>query len=311
MVQVCLTALDSKTCTMNSVAFGAMLNLYVKGRWYTHAANILIEMETKGIEPDVAGYGTLVRACGEEDDEAFAPLAAAMERSKFEPCRIAFRLVRVLLASVDSKSADTTTTTSSSEGEETSSAVGTSSDPAVEEALMFFEHYGSSRDRDANVSFYNALLDALWRRRLHQRAKLVMLMARKLVEKYARAQYNEEFWTLDLRSLSKGAAVVALLHWLVEVSERAAECLVVAPRLVLVVGGNVMNTGERRAFLGKGKGVGIVKQAVEELVESLGVPFATTSRDSSPGKLHAQTDQVIRWVSMYKERLRLDDLPLS
>lgn len=296
---------------MNSVAFGAMLNLYVKGRWYTHAANILTEMETKNIEPDVAGYGTLVRACGEEDDEAFAPLAAAMERSKFEPCRIAFRLVRVLLASVDSKSADTTTTTSSSEGEETSSAVGTSSDPAVEEALMFFEHYGSSRDRDANVSFYNALLDALWRRRLHQRAKLVMLTARKLVEKYARAQYNEEFWTLDLRSLSKGAAVVALLHWLVEVSERATECLVVAPRLVLVVGGNVMNTSERRAFLGRGKGVGIVKQAVEELVESLGVPFATTSRDTSPGKLHAQTDQVIRWVSMYKERLRLDDLPPS
>lgn len=140
-----------------------------------------------------------------------------------------------------------------------------------------------------------------------------MLTARKLLEKYARAQYKEDFWTLDLRSLSKGAAEVALLHWLVEVSERAAECLVVAPRLVLVVGGNVvMNTGgERRAFLGRGKGVGIVNRAVEELVESLGVPFATSSRDSSPGRLHAQTDQVVRWVSMYKERLRLDDLPPS
>lgn len=276
--QICLAA--SKGAVTNAL-YGSMLHLYARNRWYSHAAAVLGEMGRQGVEPDVAAYGTLISACGESDDGAFLPLANVMQSSQFELCQLAYKLVFSPPAN----------------------------DDVVTEASSFLRHYARSKDLGSNTSLYNALIDALWARDMRLRAKLVFMQARSLLDEYPRPEWNEEAWSLDLRSLSKGASQVALLHWLEEVAERAAECPVVAPRLVLVTGGK--EDSSLRPYSGRGKGAGIVKQTVEEAVNALGLPFVQSRRDSGPAQWHAETDQVVRWVSMYTNRLQLSNLPLS
>lgn len=242
------------------------------------------------MEPDVAAYGTLISACGEPDDAAFEPLAKAMESSQFEPCQIAYRLVFV---PPENETGNSTTTLEA--------------DSTVEEASSFFRHYAST----LGISLYNALIDALWARHLRLRAKQVFLEAREILEDYSRPQYNEEEWSLDLRCLSKRASQVALFHWLEEVAERAAECPVVASRLVLVTGGREESSSVLRPYSGQNKGAGVVKQTVEEAVDALGIPFVQSSKASGPAQWQADTEQVVRWVSMYKDRLQLSNTPPS
>ena len=271
--------------------------MYIKGRWYSHAAPVLEEMGRKRIEPDAAGYGVLISACGERDERAFAPLARAIENSPFEPCRIAHGLVFGAPSS-DSVGSEET-------GETASSTLEV--DSAVQEASAFFKRYASTEDMETIASFYNALIDALWARHLQLRARAIFLEAREILDNYPRPQYDEDAWSLDLRSLSKGASQVALMHWLQEVAERAAACRVVAPKLVLITGGRKDSANALKIYSGKGIGVGVVRQMVEEVVKDLGLPFTETSKEFCPAQLQAETDQVVRWVSMYKDRLQLSN----
>lgn len=286
-----------------------MLHMYTKNRWYSHAAAVLEEMGRKGVEPDAAAYGTLISACGEQDDTAFALLAKAMESSPFEPCQIAYRLVFGPPANVAVRS-ELSPLPAVQTGD-TAYLSTLEADSTVEEASAFFRYYASTKDLVSNASFYNSLIDALWARHLRLRAKLVFLEVRDILEDYPRPQYNEEAWSLDLRSLSKGASQVALLHWLEEVAERAAECPLVASRLVLITGGKEESTTVLRPYSGIGKGVGVIKQTVEEAVAAFGIPFTQSSKESGPAQLQAQTEQVVRWVSMYKDRLQLSNTPPS
>jgi hypothetical protein len=279
-----------------------MLHLYIKSRWYSHAAPVLEEMGRKGVEPDAAGYGTLISACGEPDDRVFAPLARAIEISPFEPCRIAHRLV-FGAPSRDSLNSDVFFSPIDETGE-TASLSTLEVGSAVQ---AFFKRYASTKDVETNASFYNALMDALWARHLRLRAKAVLLEARELLESYPRPEYDEEAWSLDLRSLSKGASQVALLHWLEEVAERAAACPVVAPRLALITGGRKDSASVLKPYSGKGRGAGIVRQMIEEVVKNLGIPFSPTTKEFGPAQLQAETEQVVRWVSMYKDRLQLSN----
>lgn len=289
--EICLAASKG---TITNALYGAMLHLYTKNRWFSHAAAVLEEMGRQGVEPDVAAIGTLISACGEQDDAAFAPLAKAMEGSQFEPCQVAFRLVFVPSANNALRQ--------ELSPPQTGDTTYLEADSVVEEASSFFTYYASAKDFVSNASFYNALIDALWARHLRLRAKLVFLRARELLEDYPRPQYNEEAWSLDLRTLSKGASQVALLHWLEEVAERATECPVVAARLVLVTGGKEGSSTLLRPYSGRGKGAMVVKQTVEETVDALGIPFIQSSKEFA--QLQAETEQVIRWVSMYKDRLQ-------
>lgn len=220
----------------------------------------------------------MISACGERDDRLFAPLARAIESSPFEPCQIAHQLVFVPRTD--------------------------EVDHTVQDASAFFKRHAS----ETNVeSFYNALIDALWARHLRLRAKSVFLQAREVLENYPRPEYNEKMWCLDLRSLSKGASQVALFHWLEDVAERAEACPVVAPRLVLVTGGRKESTAALKPYSGKGRGAGVVRQTVEEVVKVLGIPFTQSSREFGPAQLQAETEQVVRWVSLYKDRLQLSN----
>jgi hypothetical protein len=259
-------------------------------------------MGRKGVEPDAAGYGTLISACGEPDDRVFAPLARAIEISPFEPCRIAHRLV-FGAPSRDSLNSDVFFSPIDETGE-TASLSTLEVGSAVQ---AFFKRYASTKDVETNASFYNALMDALWARHLRLRAKAVLLEARELLESYPRPEYDEEAWSLDLRSLSKGASQVALLHWLEEVAERAAACPVVAPRLALITGGRKDSASVLKPYSGKGRGAGIVRQMIEEVVKNLGIPFSPTTKEFGPAQLQAETEQVVRWVSMYKDRLQLSN----
>ncbi|KAG0625684.1 hypothetical protein M758_2G073400 [Ceratodon purpureus] len=310
--EICLAASQGP---ITRAVYGAMLHLYIKGRWYSHAAPVLEEMGRKGIEPDAAGYGTLISACGERDDKVFAPLARAIENSPFEPCQIAHRLV-FGASSNDTISSDVSAspideTSENSETSETASLSTLEADSAVREASAFFKRYASTENTETNASFYNALIDALWGRRLRLRAKAVLLEAREILESFPRPHYNEEAWSLDLRNLSKGASQIALLHWLEEVADRAAACLVVAPRLILITGGRKDSPTVLKPYSGKGRGVGVVRQMVEEVIKDLGLPFSSTSREFGPAQLQAETEQVVRWVSMYKDRLQLSNTASS
>lgn len=282
-----------------------MLHLYIKGRWYSHASPVLEEMGRKGIEPDAASYGTLISACCERDDRVLTTFARAMESSPFEPCQVAHRLV-FGAPSTDTVKSDISSSQTDEAGE-TASLSTVEVDSAVQEASAFFKRFASTKDSETNSSFYNALIDALWARHLRLRAKTVFLEAREILENYPHPQYNEDAWSLDLRSLSKGASQVALLHWLEEVAERAAACPVVAPRLILVTGGRKDSASVLKSYSGKGRGAGVVRQVVEEVVKGLGIPFSPTNKEFGPAQLQAETEQVVRWVSMYKDRLQLSN----
>lgn len=290
---------------MSKAIYGSMLNLYIKGHWFSHAADVLREMESKEVEPDFSGYGILLSSCGEPNDSAFAPMAKAMECSQYEPCRVAYRLACVPPAREDTTPAGYEPLHDHSqhivESEESEC------DFAVEQASAFFEYYASTHTRDPNLSLYNALLDALWRRKLRRRAKLVMLKARNLLEWYNRPNYGEMVWTLDLRGLSKGASEVALLHWLSEVAQRAETCPIAATKLVLITGGRGSESSDIKPFSGRGKGNGSVMQVAKDIVREFGVPFIEGSDESVPGRFEGQPVQVIRWVCLHKDLLQLED----
>lgn len=307
--EICLAAAKDTTGPLNTAVYGAMLHLYTKGRWYSHAAPVLDEMGRKGIEPDVAGYGTLISACGEPDDKLFAPLARAMVNSQFEPLQVAYRLVFTPPANDAVRSELPPPPTHHID--DSVSSITFQSDSVVEEVVSFFKIYALTRGVKSNSSFYNALIDALWERRLRLRARLVFLEAREVVEDFPRPQYNDEAWSLDLRSLSKGASQIAFLHWLDEVAERAAACSVIAPRLLLITGGRKEIDTDYRPYTGKGSGQGVVRQTIEEVVRAFGIPFTQSSREYGPAHLQAETEQVVRWVSLYGDRLQLGNLTPS
>ncbi|CAM6114865.1 unnamed protein product [Calypogeia fissa] len=268
---------------LNSGLYGAMLKLYVQGRWYREAANTMREMESRGLEPDASGYGVLIAALGELGDE-ITPLAKAMQVSDWEPCRIAFFLVSVR-----------------SSEDETS---GVARDTTLEKAWSFLENWARCKDKDTNRSFYNALMDALWRRGLRRRAQLVMLKARALLHWYNRPRFGASS-VLDLRGQSVGGALVALLDWL---QEAATNSVVreAGHSMVIYTGG--IDIGNSRSVAIKRRGTGAVKQAVAAYLEELCSPFQE-GPEFGAGRLHADSELVMQWLSNHdsKDPLRLRD----
>ncbi|KAG6552308.1 hypothetical protein Mapa_006161 [Marchantia paleacea] len=268
---------------LGSRVYGAMLNLYVQGRWYKEAAGIIREMDRQGIEPDVAGYGVLIAALGETGEE-MVPLTRAMQASDWEPCWVATFLVSA---------------PPFKDGLE--STPEADMDEAIEKIWSVFEEWATFKDREANRSFYNALMDALWRRGLRRRARSVMSKARDLLPWYNRPRRGLTS-VLDLRGLSVGGAQVALLDWLEHVAKYSEN----STSMVIHTGSNEPGVG--RYVAAKGRGVGAVKQAVTAYLEEMCSPFRELA-ELGPGKLQARTELVVKWLSKHdsKDALRLHD----
>ncbi|KAL2608121.1 hypothetical protein R1flu_026694 [Riccia fluitans] len=275
--EVCMKMREDKI-QMGALVYGALLNLYLQGRWYKEAAGIIKEMDRAGIEPDVAGYGVLISSLGESGEE-IAPVVKAMQASDWEPCWVATFLV------------DTPA------GAEAEAEIAV----ALEKIWSIFEEWAAFKDREANRSFYNAIMDALWRRGLRRRARSVMLKARDLLPWYNRPRRGLTS-VLDLRGLSVGGAQVALLDWLEDLAIYSEQ----STSMVIHTGSN--DPGGGRYNAGRGKGMGAVKQAVTAYLEEMCSPFRELA-ELGPGKLQARTELVVKWLSRRdsKDALRLHD----
>ncbi|KAL3675816.1 hypothetical protein R1sor_025764 [Riccia sorocarpa] len=275
--EICLKMKEERI-QMGTLVYGSLLNLYLQGRWFKEAAGIIKEMDRQGIEPDVAGYGVLVSSLGESGEE-IAPVVKAMQASDWEPCWVATFLVNT--------------------------PAGAEAEPeiaiALEKIWSIFEEWAAFKDREANRSFYNAIMDALWRRGLRRRARSVMLKARDLLPWYNRPRRGLTS-VLDLRGLSVGGAQVALLDWLEDIAKYSEQ----STSMVIHTGSN--DPGVGRYNSGRGKGVGAVKQAVTAYLEEMCSPFRELA-ELGPGKLQARTELVVKWLSRRdsKDALRLHD----
>jgi pentatricopeptide repeat protein len=300
--EVCSDVLKSSGGAVNVKVYGAMLNLYVRGGWYSHAADIFNEMQRNNVEPDAAGYGVLISALGEMDNATIAPLAKALEGSQFELCRVAYHIICSPPPVQDSSSGTNPVSEGSLDGLLQPEAL--EHDSVVQEVSDFLEIYTSAQDDKSNFSFYNAILDALWRRGLKQRAKIMMLKARSLSDQYNCPHFGESVWSLDLRGLSIRAAQVAVYNFLDETVKRAKMRTILTQKVVIKTGGS--GTDED-VYVGQGKGTGVVKQVVFNSLIEMGAPFSEGLDQESLMSLQAPFEELVKWVIRHKDLIQLND----
>ncbi|EFJ26185.1 hypothetical protein SELMODRAFT_441948 [Selaginella moellendorffii] len=265
--EVCVTMRSN--CQITAVAYNAMLHLYIRGEWYTEAANILSEMDSEDIEPGVPGYGVLIAACGDSSPEIM-PLVRTLETSRWETCRIVYQLMFLPLY------------------ESCESLLEGSIADLPKDVMAFLQKLAQTKDAEANLSFYNSLMDGLWRKGLKRRAKSVMVAARSLLPWYKRPKLTKMKLLLDLGGLSLGAAQVAVLDWLSGVAQLHEEKS--EQQMVLVTGSDSSDKLVVKARKG-------IKKAVGATLAELGSPFAEDPQGS--GRLVASVYDVVQWQAVY------------
>ncbi|GJP55681.1 hypothetical protein CLOM_g14619 [Closterium sp. NIES-68] len=144
-------------------------------------------------------------------------------------------------------------------------------------------------DGSAARSMVNVLIDLLWcfgqRARAH---RLFLLSLQRGVYPRCIAHAATDDWKLDVRTLSPGAALVALHHWLDMVQDAALQG-VPAPRHVSIVTGGML----QRISSTPGGSVSL-KRTVRSWLWAMGAPFR--SDEDREGVLTAKGYSVERWV---------------
>ncbi|MCO5570413.1 hypothetical protein L7F22_024134 [Adiantum nelumboides] len=138
---------------------------------------------------------------------------------------------------------------------------------------------------DAGLGLTNVILDLLWAFQMHGTAgRLFIVAIERNIYSSSMARVLVKDWSADLRTLSAGAALVALTLWLDQMQDAALQGFPEPPKTVMLVTGGKGCTSHNETS---------VEQTVKVHLWTMGSPFL---RSVTPGKFVSKGYSLCHWV---------------
>lgn len=277
---------QSKHCRPDSYSYTAMLNIYGSGAYVDKALGLFEEMCELGVVVNVMGSTCLIQCLGKARriDDLVRVFDVSVKRGVKPDDRLCGCLLSIVALCETSEDVEKVIGCLAQANPRLVALVELVQDEKAEFETVKEEFKSVIRDTavDARRPFCNCLIDICRNRNLNERAHELLYLG-TLYGLYPGLQNkNNHEWSLDVRSLSRGAAHTALEEWMLTVA-KIIERREALPELFLAHTG----TGTHKFSQG-------LATSFASHVNNIAAPFQQT--EERPGCFVASREDVVSWL---------------